>query len=104
MSETPGGPVSDGHRDAPEGPAVASGPFIKGAGEGGGGGGGQLCLGSEWVTGPLGPRMAASRGSGEAVSRMPSFSSQGPLQLKAASSPLNPIKDRYYVSGNVCQS
>lgn len=28
----------------------------------------------------------------------------GPLQLKAASAPLNPIKGRYYVSGNVCQS
>lgn len=44
-------PVSDGCTFAPEGPALASGQFIKGAGEGGGrGGGGQLCLGSEWVT------------------------------------------------------
>lgn len=29
---------------------------------------------------------------------------RGLFQLKAASSPLNPIKGRYYVSGNVCQS
>ena len=41
----------EGHADAPDGPAVASGQFMKGAGKGRGGGDrGQLCGGSEWVT------------------------------------------------------
>lgn len=59
----------------------ASGQFIKGGGERGGGGGRggrQLCFGSEWVTGPLGPRKAASRGSGKAVRRPPRRPCRGP--------------------------
>lgn len=55
----------------------ASGQFIRGGGERGGRGGGQLCFGSEWVTGPLGPRKAASRGSGKAVRRTPSLPCRG---------------------------
>ena len=94
--------VSEGHAAAPDGPAVASGQFMKGAGEGRGGGDrGQLCGGSEWVTGP---RVAASREVGRLWGEYQVPPCRGLLQLKAASSPLNPIKGRYYVSGNVCQS
>lgn len=82
----------------------ASGQFIKGGRERGGRGGGQLCFGSEWVTGPV--WLSEGRQQGKRESREENAKSplQGPMQLRAASSPSNPIKGQYYVSGNVCQS
>ena len=91
-----------------KGACWALGLLIKGAGERGGRGGGggeQLCVGSEWVTGPLSPLRWPPAGEvGKLWGEYQVSPCRGLFQQKAASLPLNPIKGRYYVSGNVCQS
>lgn len=88
------------------GTCYASGKLIKRGGKGGGRRGGkQLCLGSEWVTARL--RALGWPPAGEVRKLWGEYQvspCRGLFQLKAASSPLNPIKGQYYVSGNVCQS